>query len=116
MLQRDPVFSVRILIVLVVAAFVEIAVATLCIVSTKSKLAISALGSISIAFLFYRVMLVWLGFKGYCPCLGSFTDDLGLSRPAVDLVLVGILVYLLAGSCIAWFCFVDDDSKSQSLR
>ena len=51
-------------------------------------------------FFAYRLGLVWIGFHGYCRCLGSMSDWLHISPAVTDGISKGILFVLMVGAAL----------------
>lgn len=81
---------------LVLAALLEMTIALIIFFHKSVALRAKALVWISTMFVFYRVGLWWVGYKGDCPCFGHITDSLPLDRTIVNRGAMIILLYLLA--------------------
>jgi len=54
-------------------------------------------------FWVYRMGLVAVGFRGYCRCLGSVADWLGMTARSADQVSLAVLSLISVGAlCCAW--------------
>ena len=56
---------------------------------------------LSANFVLYRVLLLIVRVHPQATCIGSLTDPLHLSRGMPGLIMTGILLYFLLGSCVA---------------
>lgn len=82
---------------LFLAALLELMVVwTICKFDLVPALASTAW--IASVFLAYRFLLWSSGFKGFCRCLGSITEALGVGPEAADRLAAFILGFLLIGS------------------
>ncbi len=75
----------------------ELVVAGACILSKRTGLRAALLACLATYFLMYRISMHWVGIS-YCPCLGSLTEALPFSERAIELSLMSVLIYFLAGS------------------
>ncbi len=82
--QPDPVFPfLTNRQMLFFAAVLEAGVAWL-VFRSDPGVGLTATAWIASLFLAYRGALWWVGFAGYCNCLGSLTDPLGLSARTAE--------------------------------
>jgi hypothetical protein len=96
--KPDPLFGIHFNYLLLSVGLVELVIAVFCFTSANRNLVLGLVALLSINFLGYRIGL-WLGdWPGYCPCLGSLTEAIHLSRRHANLLTLIILIYLLAGS------------------
>jgi hypothetical protein len=102
--KPDPIFGIHFNYLLLAVGLIELVVASFCFTSANQVLVLQILALLSINFAGYRIGL-WLGhWKGYCPCLGTLTQAIHLSRRQANLSTLIILIYLLAGSLFFLAC------------
>src|SRR5688572_25254873 len=80
---------------MVLIGSVEVAIGLGCFVPKTTTTAMVFLAWMVTNFLIYRLSLWWLEWKGSCPCLGSLTENLGISTATADAISSGLLAYLL---------------------
>lgn len=100
--KPDPIFGIPFNWLLLSVGLIELAIAVLCLTSTRRERALGLVAALSINFLVYRMALWLVGWHGYCPCLGTLTQAIHLSRHSANLLTQMILIYLISGSC----CFL----------
>ncbi len=94
---HDPILGFRFRYEFLVVGFVELAIACLCIITPPAKLQLGLIAWLATSFAVYRLGLWSIGIDA-CFCLGNFPDALHLSKTAANILTVGMLTYLLAGS------------------
>ena len=97
----DPIFTVRFRDLFWFVGAVEFAVGFICLFSKRLWLQTVLLLSLAASFLLYRIGTWWIGFEGYCKCLGTLTDSIGVSPQNADTLMKFLLGYLTLGSCAA---------------
>jgi hypothetical protein len=98
---HDPLLLMSFRQLLLLAGIVELTISIVCVFEKKPKVSIMLLLWISLVFCSYRVGLYWIGYHRPCPCMGNLTDDLHLSPQIANLIMTGVLAYLLSGSLAA---------------
>ena len=83
---------------LMLAAVAELPIAAVCLFAKANRLATVLVAWLASIFLVYRLGLWWIGWKKPCGCLGNLTDTLGISPHTADVIIKGLLAYLLIGS------------------
>jgi len=104
--KPDPVLGIPFNYLLLSVGLIEVVIAVLCVLQENQSLALGLVAAISVNFLSYRAGLWLIQWPGYCPCLGSVTQAIGLSVHHANLLTMLILIYLLLGSfsflALAW--------------
>jgi hypothetical protein len=103
LLQLDPLFSMSFRHLLLFAGLVELAIACLCLFTSKIKLNTLLIAWISTSFIVYRAGLWAINWRRPCHCLGNLTDTLHISPETADAAMKIILAYLLIGSYATLF-------------
>ncbi len=80
---------------------IEAGVALVCLFGRQIAFQVGWLSWLSINFLCYRVLLLFVHAHPQATCIGSLTDPLHLARGMPGLIVTGTVLYLLLGSCIA---------------
>jgi hypothetical protein len=99
----DPVFAITFRKLLLISSLIEIIVGLISVWNKNEFLKACLLASLSVTFLSYRFELWWIGYRRYCPCLGTLTDALHIPPQTADTVMKIILAYLLIGSYATLF-------------
>lgn len=97
----DPLFSfVTNQHLLLLAAGLEIAtvIGVFCLREERYRLALILW--LSSLFVMYRLGLWWIGYKGYCGCLGHTAETLGITKETAESLTLGALVYLVVGAAL----------------
>ncbi|NCD09971.1 MAG: hypothetical protein EOL98_11200 [Negativicutes bacterium] len=95
---RDPVFGISFGILMPLVGVTEIAVGTLVLFCRNGLVASGLILWISIEFVAYRFFSAELRPGGYCPCLGSLGEFLGLSQAqATHAALLICIILLILG-------------------
>lgn len=97
----DPVFSVRMGPLLGSVAILEIAIGLLACSTDWQRTMSLGIVSLSLSFFWYRGMLIWLGFSGYCNCLGNLHLLVGVPESFVQWVTLLICFYFAAGGILS---------------
>lgn len=67
----------------------------------------SLIAWLSTNYLAYRAVLWWTGAPIFCDCLGNLNDKFFISPQIINLVMLALLAWLMAGSCVflslEWF-------------
>jgi len=102
--KPDPIFGIPFNYLLLSVGLMELVIAVLCLTSANQNLALGLVGALSVNFFGYRAGLWIIHWPGYCPCLGTLTQALHLSRHHANVLTGIILSYLLLGSFsfLAW--------------
>jgi hypothetical protein len=100
--------------VLFLAAAVELGVVAFIWNHRSEFFRIGLLAWISTLFLAYRAGLWAIGYQGACKCLGHLSEAIGLTPASTDLLMKGVLFYLLAGSYFYFSKFLWEMSGAQS--
>jgi hypothetical protein len=95
----DPILGITYKHLLPMVGLMELAVAVVCLVG-RIRLAIKTamVAWLATNFLVYRLGLWCIGWEHPCACMGNLAAALHLSDQQADLIMRGILVFLLAGS------------------
>lgn len=93
----DPILRIEIRNLLALVGAMELVVAAYCIAAPKKQLPVVLLAALATGFLIYRIELWWIHWAP-CSCLGTVTDNLGISEPVANRIMKMILCYLLVGS------------------
>lgn len=96
--KPDPMFGVPFNYLLLSVGLLELFITVVCLLPAKQNIALGLVAALSINFCGYRVGLWLTHWEGYCPCLGSLTQAIHMSRHQADLLTRAILVYLMLGS------------------
>lgn len=94
----DPVTGINSGILTLSIGLVEIAVAAVCLLTNKARLAILLVAWLATNLVVYRAGLWWMGWQRPCSCLGYLSDALRISPPAADFLSLIILAFLFIGS------------------
>lgn len=92
---RDPVFGISFGILMPLVGVTEIAVGSLVLFCRNGIVASGLILWISIEFVVYRFFSAELRPGGYCPCLGSLGEYLGLSQAQAPHAALLICIILL---------------------
>jgi len=95
---QGPLFGLTFRQLMLGVGLAEVVVAGVCLVGHRERLSCVLVGWLSGNFALYRLGLWWLGWKGSCGCLGRMTHALGVSPAAANLLMKGVLAYLLIGT------------------
>lgn len=76
----------------------ELTIAIFCFVAKRTTLQLGLLAWLATNFLFYRLGLWWIDYKGMCLCMGSVTASLGINSETADRAMKCVMIYLLSGS------------------
>ncbi|MCD6338645.1 MAG: hypothetical protein J7M29_04615 [Verrucomicrobia bacterium] len=103
---RDPVFSIPNRELLLLVAACEFVGSAYCLFGERRVRKLMVVNFLSAAMLAYRILRKATGFAGYdCPCLGAFQQWLPLDSGALELVLKGLMAFMLAFSSA--FCSLE---------
>jgi hypothetical protein len=94
----DPVIGINSRLLMLGIGLVEIAVAAVCLLAGRERLAVSLVAWLATNFVVYRIGLWWIGWQRPCGCLGYLSDALHISAQAADVLSLVILAFLLVGS------------------
>jgi DNA-directed RNA polymerase subunit RPC12/RpoP len=94
----DPVIGINSGILMLGIGLAEIAVAAVCLLTGKERLAVALVAWLATNFVVYRAGLWWMGWQRPCSCLGYLSDALRISPQAADVLSLVILAFLLVGS------------------
>lgn len=81
----------------------ELITAIVCLFSDQTTLKAALVAFLATNFAVYRIGLWLIGYHGHCLCLGNLTDVIHIPPHAADIIMMGILAYLLIGSYITLF-------------
>lgn len=101
---KDPLFyflTTRQLMIL--TAVIEIGLVILLTRPIQAIHKVLLIGTLSTSFAFYRIVLLLIGYRGPCACLGRLTAWMGLSDSQVMVLTGGLVAYLLFGSYICLY-------------
>ena len=94
----DPLLGLPFRQLFLLVGLVELLIAFLCLFTDRQSLSLRAVGWISTNFLVYRLGLLLIGWNHPCACMGSLAGILHLSDQAADIIMKGVLGFLLVGS------------------
>jgi hypothetical protein len=94
----DPIIGVQFRNLLLAVGVAELIIASVCLLSTNTKVTTMLIAWITTNFLAYRLGLSWMDWHRPCGCLGNLTETLHISPQAADTVMRIVLGYLLVGS------------------
>ena len=94
----DPLFDVKNQYVLLGVGIIETMAASYLLFGREILRKFLILMWLSSCFVIYRVCIWRLAPDKPCPCLGNLTDNLPIAPHTVDLLLKGIICYMLVGS------------------
>lgn len=117
LIAPDPVFGVENQSLLLFTGLLELACvawSVCCLVRDRSSAIPLAL--ISTAILFYRTMLYVVGFKGYCNCLGAFSDSLPISQSNLSTILLTVALVMYIYSITSLVCELSRHKVLQQLN
>ena len=95
--ENDPLFGLRFVSLIQIAAVLELGVALVCLLRPVIE-GLVAVAWLSADVLAYRIGLWWTGWQKPCACLGNLTDALHISPQVADNVMKGLLAFMLIGS------------------
>ena len=107
----DPVTGIPFGRLMLTVGVAELVIAIVCFCTKRNKLALNLITWLATNFLFYRVGLWWIGWRGACSCLGNLTDALHVSPQSGDNAMKIILGYLLLGSYFALFFLGNNSTR-----
>jgi hypothetical protein len=96
----DPILRLDYRHILWLVAGAEITIAAICALSHRTRLKLWLIAWLATNFLLYRVAAICVGVH-ICPCLGSLTQGLLIHPTVANVLMWGILAYLLFGSYLA---------------
>ena len=95
----DPLFLIRNRLLYLLVGIVEFGIAGLCLSCVNEKSKAWLVLWLALSFVAYRFFLIMGGAVILtCPCLGSITDWLPVSKAILETGLWGIIVLMLSGS------------------
>ena len=99
LLQQDP-FLARLTNheVMVISTIIDLGVICYLIYSRSVRNRLMCVAWLAGVFACYHLVLAWIGFRGYCPCLGGPLDWMGVSRSCENGIVKWLVSYLLLGS------------------
>jgi hypothetical protein len=113
--EPDPIFGfLTIRMTLLVAAILELIVASVIFKSKSKVMAYSFILWLCIMFLLYRIGLIVTNYHRPCSCLGGIGKWLGVPDGVLSYISLGLLVYLFVGS-LFFFIFRTVFSFSSSM-
>jgi hypothetical protein len=96
----DPIFNVQIGSLLLSVGLMECAVASFCLKNRHESGSLGLVAWVALLLFVYRVGVAVVGWERPCSCLGSLTRVLGISEGTGNRIAVGLLGYMLSGSCL----------------
>lgn len=96
--RTDPVLGVRFSPLFFVVATVELIVAALAVAWRNDIASGILLAGTSSVFVAYRLTIYSLGWQGFCPCLGNFSNWSGINNHHLGTIMTFVAVYLFLGS------------------
>jgi len=101
--EADPILAIPFRDVFWMAGALELTVSMVCLLGKRLVMQAGLVAWLATAFLFYRLGLIWVGYRKPCSCLGNLTDALHIPPQTADTALKIILAYLLIGSYATLF-------------
>ena len=96
----DPLIPISYRQLLWAGVALESIILAILVLGTRIRTKLGAIAWLSAVFAVYRGG-VWLtATSAFCPCLGTITGALRLSPKTADMIMLGILCYMLAGSLL----------------
>lgn len=108
----DPLLGASNRTVIVLAAVMELVLAAVVWRRGRSPTTYLLLIWFSSLLLTYRASVAVLAPGRPCPCLGTLTDRIGMSPPVANALLLTLVLYILAGSMLAWARSSDRDQET----
>jgi hypothetical protein len=99
----DPVLLLPMRHVLFTVGLLETVVALVCLHGKRLLLSAGLVAWLGTCFMVYRICLLMAGYSKPCHCLGNLTEAAGVSPEVADMVMKGVMLYLVAGSYGALF-------------
>lgn len=96
--RTDPVLGVRFSPLFFVVAMVELLVAALAVAWRNDISSGILLAGLSSVFMAYRLTIYSLGWQGFCPCLGNFSNWSGINNHQLGTIMTFVAAYLFLGS------------------
>ena len=109
----DPIIPLSVRDLLWVVGLVELGVALILFLNRHTVTKLVLLAWLTASFSVYRSGLLILGHR-HCPCMGSFAESIGLSPGAADVIMLGVLIYLLIGTLLGLYT-MSKDGKDPAL-
>ena len=94
----DPVFGMPYKYLFALTGAVELLVALACYLNISQIARVSLVGWLALCIAVYRLAFHYLGPSYWCPCLGTFTENLHIDPKMADFMLDGALAYMIVGS------------------
>lgn len=101
--EPDPILTFKYYHVFWIVGLFELAAALICIFGKKIELQAGLVALLATNFVFYRLGLIWVGYRRPCKCFGNLTDALHIPPQTADTAMKIILAYLLIGSYATLF-------------
>jgi hypothetical protein len=96
--SHDPVFGISNRSLFLYVGMLEIGLATGLFMLRQSGRPVSLpLALVGMTFLAYKGTLMYTGFTGYCACLGSLTESLGIDQGVASTALL-VVAFLIAAT------------------
>lgn len=100
---NEPIFHISFRHVFWVAGLFELFIALFCFLDVQMWYQAGMVACLATNFVFYRLGLIWIGWRKPCSCMGNLTDVLHIPPQAADTAMKIILAYLLIGSYTTLF-------------
>lgn len=107
----DPIVGISLGHLMLLAGILELAVAGVCLFTSKQNLGLGLTAWLATCFLAYRAGLWYMDWQKPCNCLGNLTDVLHIPPHAADVAMKIVLAYLLAGSYGSLLCLWKSNRK-----
>ena len=107
----DPIVGISLGHLMLLAGILELAVAGVCLFTSKQNLGLGLTAWMATGFLVYRAGLWYMDWQKPCSCLGNLTDVLHIPPHAADVAMKIVLAYLLAGSYGGLLCLWKSNRK-----
>lgn len=98
--RTDELLGMQFRTVILASGAFEVGASLLCFLRPRTWVTPLILATMGAEFLLYRVSNKLLGVQKMCPCLGYFTQWLGLNQQMTDWLLGGISLYLFLGGSL----------------
>jgi len=96
----DPIFGMPYKYLFALAGAVELLVALACHLNISQIVRVSLVGWLALCIAVYRLAFHYLGPSHWCPCLGTFTENLHIDPQMADFILDGALAYMIIGCLV----------------
>lgn len=99
----DPIFGLPYRALFWIVGTFELIAAAICFSRRQVRLQVGILAWLGANFLVYRLALLWVGYHGYCHCLGTLTETIHLSPRIADRTMEVVVLFLCLGGLATGF-------------